>query len=69
MSRLDPGYSDWKGSLGKKLAKTQLELLKIDLQEKKIDRNVFVKESEEVWKSMDEVDCCDVLCMPVQARK
>ena len=34
MSALDPGYSEWKGSLIKNLAKAQLELLKIDLQVK-----------------------------------
>ena len=38
-------------------------------QEAKIDRNMFASQSEEVWKSMDEADCCDVLCMPLQARK
>jgi hypothetical protein len=35
MSLLDPGYSAWKGSLIKNLAKAQLELLKIDLQVKR----------------------------------
>ena len=35
MSLLDPGYSEWKGSLVKNLAKAQFELLKIDLQVRK----------------------------------
>jgi len=69
MSRLDPGYSEWKGSILKKLAKAQLELLKIDLQEKKIDRNIFSTKSEEIWKSMDEVDFCDILCMPLKGKR
>lgn len=66
MSRLDPGYSEWKGSVLKKLNKAQLELLKIDLQENQIDRNEFATKSEDVWRSMAEVDSCDVLCMPVE---
>ena len=32
MSRLDPGYSQWMGSVLKKMKKAQLEMLKIDLQ-------------------------------------
>ena len=34
MSRLDPGYSQWMGSVLKKMKKAQLEMLKIDLQVK-----------------------------------
>eukprot|EP00092_Neocalanus_flemingeri_P012330 GFUD01013291.1.p1 GENE.GFUD01013291.1~~GFUD01013291.1.p1 ORF type:complete len:467 (+),score=105.34 GFUD01013291.1:105-1505(+) len=69
MSRLDPGYSQWMGSVLKKLNKAQLELLKSDLKENLIDRNEFVTKSEEVWKSMKDVDSCDVLCKPVQGRR
>lgn len=69
LSRLDPGYSEWKGSIIKKSAKAQLELLKIDLQEKKIDRNIFANKSEEIWKSMDEVDFCDILSMPLKTKR
>ena len=38
-------------------------------KEKKIDRNVFSTKSEEIWKSMDEVDFCDILCMPLKGKR
>ena len=38
-------------------------------KEKKIDRNIFSTKSEEIWKSMDEVDFCDILCMPVKGKR
>merc|ERR1719348_1974207 len=44
MSRLDPGLSEWQGFTQKALNQAQLELLKVDLQEKKIDRNFFALE-------------------------
>ena len=37
MLRLDPGYSQWMGSVLKKMKKAQLEMLKIDLQVKCVD--------------------------------
>jgi len=62
MSRLDPGYSSWKGSILKHHNYAQLQLLKLQLEDNSIDRNVFSVKSEEIWCSMREVDSCDVLC-------
>jgi len=65
MSRLDPGYSQWMGSILKKMKKSQLELLKLDLQENKIDRKEFSTQSELIWSSMDVVTACEELCTPL----
>ena len=77
MSRLDPGLSKWKGSVLRCHNVAQLSLLKIELevscyfsgtfsnsnfQENKIDRNEFAVKSEQVWRSMKEVDQCSLLC-------
>jgi len=62
MSRLDPGYSSWKGYILKHHNYAQLNLLKLLLQDKDIDRNEFSVKSEEVWCSMKEVENCDILC-------
>jgi len=65
MSRLDPGLSEWRGYIQKTLNKAQLELLKMNLQEKKMDHNSFSQESEKIWASMREVDQCQALCRPL----
>ena len=78
MSRLDPGLSKWKGSVLRCHNVAQLSLLKIELevssigargtlynstfQENKIDHNEFAVKSEQVWRSMKEVDQCSLLC-------
>jgi len=62
MSRLDTGYSGWKGYILKHHNYAQLNLLKLLLQDKNIDRNEFSVKSEEVWCSMKEVENCDILC-------
>lgn len=62
MSRLDPGFSSWRGAVLKQQNYAQLQLLKLQLQDKTIDRNEFSIKSEEVWGSMKEVDSCDILC-------
>jgi len=64
MSRLDPGYTRWRGDMLSRYNMAQLEMLKMDLDENIIDRNQFAKKSEEVWSSMAEVNYCDTLCMP-----
>ena len=75
MSRLDPGLSKWKGSVLRCHNVAQLGLLKIELevswsggtflnfnsQENKIDHNEFAVKSEQVWRSMKEVDQCNLL--------
>jgi len=69
MSALDVGYSEWLGFILKKTNTAQLELLKLDLKEKKINKNAFAEESETVWKSMKEVEKCDILCAYVKYPK
>jgi len=64
ISRIDPGYSEWMGRIMKKLYEAKLALLKIELQEKKIDKNTFLEHSEDIWNHMKEVEKCDVLCTP-----
>ena len=44
-----------------------LQLLKMDLDEKKIGKNTFTEESEVVWGTMKEVTECDILCTPVNS--
>lgn len=62
MSRLDPGYSEWLGFTLKKLNMATLTLLKMDLQDKRVDKNSFAEKSEAVWASMKDVENCDKLC-------
>ncbi|XP_023326810.1 uncharacterized protein LOC111700193 [Eurytemora carolleeae] len=64
MTRLDPGYSEWLGSMLRKKNEAELALLKMDLQEKKLDKNQFAEKSEVIWASMKEVENCQVLCTP-----
>jgi len=64
MTRLDPGYSDWMGKMVKMMNEAQLAILKLDLQERKIDKNQFAEKSEVIWKSMQEVEKCGILCTP-----
>ena len=44
----------------------QLEILKMDFQEKKVNKNSFIEECEVVWDKMKEVGECEVLCTPVK---
>ena len=44
----------------------QLETLKMDFQEKKVNKNSFIEECEVVWDKMKEVGECEVLCTPVK---
>jgi len=64
ITRIDPGYSEWMGRLMKSMYEAQLALLKIELQEKKIDKNTFLEKSEDIWNQMKEVEKCDILCTP-----
>ena len=61
---LDPGYSGWLGATLEIMNKAQLQILKLDLQEKKINKNQFAEESEAVWQSMREVEQCNILINP-----
>merc|ERR1712059_46533 len=65
MSRLDPGLSEWNGFIIKTMNKAQLTLLKMDLDEKKLGKNSYAEESEQVWATMEEVERCEILCTPV----
>ena len=77
MTRLDPGYSGWRGAVMRHHNYAQLQMLKLQLevgtlnisrylqksfQDRTIDRNEFSIKSEAVWSSMKEVDNCDILC-------
>ena len=44
----------------------QLEILKMDFQEKKVNKNSFIEECEVVWDKMKEVGECEILCTPVK---
>jgi len=66
MARLDPGLSEWGGFISQVMNKAQLEILKLDFQEKKVGKNSFIEESELVWGKMKEVGECEVLCTPVK---
>jgi len=66
LTPLDCGYSEWMGFALKKINMAQLELLKLDLNEKKINKNAYAEESETIWKSMREVEKCEVLCTPLK---
>jgi len=66
MARLDPGLSEWGGFISQVMNKAQLEILKLDYQEKKVGKNSFIEESELVWGKMKEVGECEVLCTPVK---
>jgi len=65
LAPLDSGYSEWLGFALKKINMAQLELLKIDLKEKKINKNAFAEESENIWKAMKDVEKCEELCKPL----
>lgn len=58
---LDPGYSDWLGSILKMINMSHLQILKLNLQEKKINKNDYMEESESIWKAMKEVQNCEIL--------
>lgn len=66
MYPLDTGYSEWLGYLLKMINKAQLQLLKMNYQEKRINKNVFAEESEAVWKTMKEVEMCENLSAVTQ---
>lgn len=66
MSRVDPGLSEWGGFISHLRNKAQLEILKMDFQEKKVNKNSFIEECEVVWDKMKEVGECEVLCTPVK---
>jgi len=61
LSPLDTGYSEWLGFILKMINMSQLQILKLNLQEKKINKNVFAEESESIWKAMKEVENCEIL--------
>merc|ERR1712080_275821 len=65
LSRIDPGLSQYLGVLTRTMTKAQLQLLKMDLQDKKVSKNSYVEESEQVWERMKEVEQCEILCTPV----
>jgi len=64
MTRVDPGYSEWMGTILKKMNEAELAILKLDLQEKKVDKRQFAEKSEIIWSSMHEVENCEILCTP-----
>ena len=66
MSRIDPGLSEWGGFISQLRNKAQLEILKMDFQEKKVNKNSFIEECEVVWDKMKEVGECEILCTPVK---
>jgi len=66
LAPLDRGYSEWLGFALKNINLAQLEILKLDLKEKKINKNAYAEESEAIWKSMKEVEKCEALCSPVK---
>jgi len=66
MSRIDPGLSEWGGFISHLRNKAQLEILKMDFQEKKVNKNSFIEECEVVWDKMKEVGECEILCTPVK---
>jgi len=66
MSRVDPGLSEWGGFISHLRNKAQLETLKMDFQDKKVNKNSFIEECEVVWEKMKEVGECEVLCTPVK---
>jgi len=61
LSPLDTGYSEWLGFILKMINMSQLQILKLNLQEKKINKNVFAEESESIWRAMKEVENCEIL--------
>jgi len=65
ISRIDPGLSHYLGVLIRTMTKAQLQLLKMDLQDKKVSKNSYLEESEQVWERMKEVEQCEILCTPV----
>ena len=48
------------------ILQAQLEILKMDFQEKKVNKNSFIEECEVVWDKMKEVGECEILCTPVK---
>ena len=38
--------------------------LKFSHQEKKINKNAYAEESENIWKAMKDVEKCEELCKP-----
>merc|ERR1712243_106890 len=64
ISRIDPGLSHYLGVLIRTMTKAQLQLLKMDLQDKKVSKNSYLEESEQVWERMKEVEQCEILCTP-----
>merc|ERR1719220_2537691 len=66
MSRGDPGLSERGGFISHLRNKAQLETLKMDFQEKKLNKNSFIEKCELVWEKMKVVGECEVLCTPVK---